>query len=630
MLDTGASSSIIIYRTFWEICQTQHPISVKRNTIQTKTYSGQVVPMIGLATLTFSYDPDGQFTFPLTVWITEMKTQNLLGMDFCQKQVSGIHFELPGIELKEPPNTVCYGSLHQNKSYPFVSQILTIRMPHAMHIEAKSARCWKYSPEDPHAHFLPGSTFQPNRKAVATGLSFVNVLCTQSESKLPILLENNKNHQITLSKGRIGFSSLDISDRDEPRYQIRDPYELTNAILSTNERYNGCFLLHSTIPSQLPDEFLQTVYGNENSFLQQPNSMGHCFSADAHMSKGFAQFLSERVPRLRRICRRANLLKDQVFPFWDSLSRRYIYNFVTKEKYSEKPDLQTLATTLQSMQSHATLHGVSTIAIPKIGCGLDQMNWQDVVKLLRDIFAYSDIQIVVYSLDEHAIQAMSAEGDPEFYAEDEIDRYSEEFHLNKRELETAFTTDAKSCQPDCDEQFPILRPKEQNDALIEHYLQYQPKELIDYVKQINFQYSDITDNEMPLLIDMLNDSGDVCYLHKLDVGKTRQKFHVTLKPNVELKRQRSSKVPLHLKDNLEWLLTQLKDADIIREMGDEDEMGSLFVNPIILIPKIDYVKLVIDARYLNSVTDLTNYSWPLEPVPMIMKRVNGKFFSVSD
>ena len=36
-----------------------------------------------------------------------------------------------------------------------------------------------------------------------------------------------------------------------------------------------------------------------------------------------------------------------------------------------------------------------------------------------------------------------------------------------------------------------------------------------------------------------------------------------------------------------------------------------------------------DARYLNSVTDLTNYSWPLEPVQMIMTRMNGKFFAVS-
>ena len=129
---------------------------------------------------------------------------------------------------------------------------------------------------------------------------------------------------------------------------------------------------------------------------------------------------------------------------------------------------------------------------------------------------------------------------------------------------------------------------------------------------------------------MLIDSKDVYSLHKFDVGETRQKFHVTLKPNVDLKRQRAIKVPLHLKDKLEKLLTQLKDAGIIREMGDDEEMGSLFVNPIILMPKNDYVKLVIDAPYLNSVTDLTNYSWPLKPVQLITTRVNGEFFSVSD
>ena len=135
---------------------------------------------------------------------------------------------------------------------------------------------------------------------------------------------------------------------------------------------------------------------------------------------------------------------------------------------------------------------------------------------------------------------------------------------------------------------------------------------------------------MIFLIDMVYDSRDVYSQHNFDVGKTRQKFHVKLKPNVEPKRQRSSKVPLHLKEKLEKLLTELKDADIIGEMGDDDEMRSLFVNPMILMPKSDYVKLVIDAPLLSSVTDLTNYSWALEPVQMIMTRVNGKFFSVSD
>ena len=135
---------------------------------------------------------------------------------------------------------------------------------------------------------------------------------------------------------------------------------------------------------------------------------------------------------------------------------------------------------------------------------------------------------------------------------------------------------------------------------------------------------------MTLLIDTLLDSRDVYSRYKFDVGKTRQKFHVTLMPKAELKRQRPGKVPLHLKEKLEKLLTQLRDADIIREVGDDDKMGSLFVNPIISMPKNVYVKLVIDARYLNSVTDLTNYSWPLEPVQMIMTGVKGKIFSVSD
>ena len=55
-----------------------------------------------------------------------------------------------------------------------------------------------------------------------------------------------------------------------------------------------------------------------------------------------------------------------------------------------------------------------------------------------------------------------------------------------------------------------------------------------------------------------------------------------------------------------------------------------FFDPIILLPKSDYVKLVIDARILISVTEPTNYSWHLEPVHTIMTRVIGKFFSVSD
>ena len=90
--------------------------------------------------------------------------------------------------------------------------------------------------EDRSKNFPPGTTFVPHRLSVKSGLDFVNVLCTQSETYLPILMENNKNHQITLNKGVIGYSSLDISDRERPKYQIRDCVKMVNSILMENDQ----------------------------------------------------------------------------------------------------------------------------------------------------------------------------------------------------------------------------------------------------------------------------------------------------------------------------------------------------------------------------------------------------------
>ena len=46
-------------------------------------------------------------------------------------------------------------------------------------------------------------------------------------------------------------------------------------------------------------------------------------------------------------------------------------------------------------------------------------------------------------------------------------------------------------------------------------------------------------------------------------------------------------------------------------------MNSWFVNPVIIVPRKDYVKLVIYARYLNSITDTSNSSWPLETLNIL-------------
>ena len=104
----------------------------------------------------------------------------------------------------------------------------------------------------------------------------------------------------------------------------------------------------------------------------------------------------------------------QVYSFWDSTRRYYIFNFATKEKFCGQPDLWFLSRILEATKIHASTNGVPTVAVPIISCGLDQRIWREIVKLLRDISAHADEQIVVYTLDKNGVHAMSAEGDADF------------------------------------------------------------------------------------------------------------------------------------------------------------------------------------------------------------------------
>ena len=144
MVDTGAACSIINYRTFREISQFLQPITAVRGKQKTRTYTGEEIPMLGHTTLNFSFDSDGQHCFQLQLWITETKTANLLGIEFCRKYISKLHFDIPALELKDTPNTIWYGSLCATKPYPYLSLIKAIRIPHQIHIDAKTSRVYKY------------------------------------------------------------------------------------------------------------------------------------------------------------------------------------------------------------------------------------------------------------------------------------------------------------------------------------------------------------------------------------------------------------------------------------------------------------------------------------------------------
>ena len=74
----------------------------------------------------------------------------------------------------------------------------------------------------------------------------------------------------------------------------------------------------------------------------------------------------------------------------------------------------------------------------------------------------------------------------------------------------------------------------------------------------NFPHSQITQNEFEKLADLLLRYPTVYATSKFDVGKIISPLHLPLKPDAVFKKQRASKVPIHLHDKVNRLLDILE------------------------------------------------------------------------
>lgn len=79
---------------------------------------------------------------------------------------------------------------------------------------------------------------------------------------------------------------------------------------------------------------------------------------------------------------------------------RWVYNVVTKPRSSGTyPTLETMRQALEALRARLDSDRVTLLAIPRLGCGLDGLDWSDVRALLLDVFrASAGLTITVYTL----------------------------------------------------------------------------------------------------------------------------------------------------------------------------------------------------------------------------------------
>ena len=75
-----------------------------------------------------------------------------------------------------------------------------------------------------------------------------------------------------------------------------------------------------------------------------------------------------------------------------------IFYMVTKKVYYGKPTYKTLESCLMELYFELKLRNIKKISMPKIGCGLDKLNWDSVEKIIKKIFVDVDVDITIYVL----------------------------------------------------------------------------------------------------------------------------------------------------------------------------------------------------------------------------------------
>lgn len=124
----------------------------------------------------------------------------------------------------------------------------------------------------------------------------------------------------------------------------------------------------------------------------------HCISADLAMGAGIAKEFTKRGVKAQLQRKYQNVeVGDCLVSHatdWD-----VELSLVTKEKYWQKPTYETMRMALEDAEFLCCEGAMNDenvkFAMPRIGCGLDRLQWDKVKAIIEEVFADTDVEILV-------------------------------------------------------------------------------------------------------------------------------------------------------------------------------------------------------------------------------------------
>ena len=185
------------------------------------------------------------------------------------------------------------------------------------------------------------------------------------------------------------------------------------------------------------------------------------------------------------------------------------------------------------MRDHALGLNLRCIAMTKIACGLDGMDWREISSIIEQTSNNSGITIYAYTSKDDIDKLQKVETntlEQEEVLEIIESELKEKCKEDVKELATDFSTEVKElCRPRVNDQFSEFRDKLQsnriiNKAVSDFVIQQNSHTVqgIEYLEKFldNFDFakSDLTDDELFELIEIILQDNDVYSHHKYDIG----------------------------------------------------------------------------------------------------------------
>ncbi|KAL4136407.1 hypothetical protein QTP88_007955 [Uroleucon formosanum] len=122
-------------------------------------------------------------------------------------------------------------------------------------------------------------------------------------------------------------------------------------------------------------------------------ALGHCVSKDFKMSQGIALEFRRKFGQIENLTNQNKEVTEITSIQHNDQNILYI---ITKNHHQEKPTYETFYQAIKNLRTFCEENQIEKLALPKIGSGHDQLNWDQVRTILRYVFKKSKIKLIIY------------------------------------------------------------------------------------------------------------------------------------------------------------------------------------------------------------------------------------------